>query len=92
MDIFCRRCGEPWDIAELHDTEDGLTYDEAVERFNTEGCGAVFGGECAPVDGLRTSAAGVLADLLGDDVDGQAAMMEDCEAVGLLRDGGGDDE
>ncbi len=44
-DIYCPRCGEPWDMDMLHEAPDGATYDEARRRFTSEGCG-VFDSQC----------------------------------------------
>lgn len=51
-------------------------------EFRTKGCNALvlaFGKQshCVPVHNLRTAAAGALYELLGDDMDGAAAMLED---------------
>ena len=43
-DIYCPRCGEPWDMDELHEA-DGKDYDEARRAFIRDGCG-VFGDKC----------------------------------------------
>tara|TARA_R100000951_G_scaffold107255_1_gene102479 strand:- start:39 stop:329 length:291 start_codon:yes stop_codon:yes gene_type:complete len=44
MDIYCKHCGEPWDIYELHDMHDGnddkLTFKQASKQFAAFGCGA----------------------------------------------------
>ena len=48
-DIFCSKCGEPWDIYELHDMPQAttnpakpkkLTFKEAAAAFSKYGCGA----------------------------------------------------
>lgn len=79
MDIICPKCGEPWDQAELHDADD-MTYTQAARTFTSQGCGAVFGGSCKAVHNDRTAVAEAMYDLLGDDLDGCAAMFEDWEA------------
>jgi hypothetical protein len=80
MDIRCPVCSEPWDLDELHALE-GVAFDEAREKFYAEGCGLTFGSkECAPANdeaSRRAEVSRVLADLLGDDIDGIAAMEED---------------
>lgn len=76
MDIRCPTCGEPWDLDTLHDNDLGLPFTEAYRRFRAEGCGAVlFNPECTP--GAADPALAELAALLGDDVDGYAALTED---------------
>jgi hypothetical protein len=85
LDVYCKVCGEPWDNDELHEVE-GMTYLQASRKFRAEGCGAVFGTECSPRNDSVThpnfgltleEAADVLYDLLGDDMDGATAMLED---------------
>ena len=104
MDIYCTRCGEPWDIDELHDvipTEKiidalrlelvpiggaTLTFEDARRAFQRFGC-EIFTQETCEVPEkkpLRAEATGVLMDLLGDDVDGVAALLDDFEYIGLL--------
>lgn len=84
MDIICPVCTEPWDISELHENDEGLSFSEANTLFHTKGCGAVFGGSCKPVSSLRGDVSAAMFDVLGDDVDGIAAMMEDFDAMGML--------
>lgn len=78
MDIKCVKCGEPWDMSELHEMGDWvgeeLSYSDARERFYATGCEA-FGSKHG--DGKADAGIGVLYDLLGDDVDGAASLMED---------------
>ena len=76
MDLYCSRCGEPWEIDFV--TQE-MTQEER-DHFNAGlGCPACNG---KPVDGrpFRANAAAVLRDVLGDDLDGAAAEMEDLEA------------
>lgn len=75
MDIYCPKCGEPWDQEELHDIE-GKTYAEANLAFRRTGC-AVFGEKC---EGENTQAAMLAAaayEMLGDDLDAAAAELEE---------------
>jgi hypothetical protein len=95
MDIYCPKCGEPWDFDSLHeqaammvDDRDGRPYDaifDAVrEDFYRDGCKAL-GSRCSAPDttvdstfGLtKMEAASAMYDLLGDDIDGAAAMLDD---------------
>ncbi|TNF82084.1 MAG: hypothetical protein EP299_01810 [Acidobacteria bacterium] len=87
MDVYCRICGEPWDLYTFHDiaAEQGISYNEATANFRKRGCRSTGWGHshCVPMpkedDGELTQAqkAGILYELLGDDMDGAAAMMED---------------
>lgn len=83
MDIYCPKgaCAEPVDMAYLHDVADeqGRTYTEVVHDFQSRGCEALGwthsdNGEPAAE---RAAIMDAMFDLLGDDVDGAAAMMED---------------
>lgn len=115
MDLYCPKCGEPWDFDSLHDEaqskygipyyiEDDhyaslrsrdrnplwnadaydVVYQKVKHEFQRIGCVAL-GAKCSEpsteVDrtfGLtRQDAASALYDILGDDMDGAAAMLED---------------
>jgi hypothetical protein len=88
MDLYCPKCGEPLDNDCLHDEADeqGKTYREVLRDFQSRGCEALVtygkgdGGHWQPVGGERASVMAAMFDLLGDDADGAAAMMEDWEA------------
>lgn len=87
MDIRCPKCGEPWDFDTLHDAaeEQESTYDKVAADFRSRGCAALGWGSCSEPSeetdrhyGLRPQdAASALYDLLGDDMDGAASMLED---------------
>ena len=75
MDLICTNCGEPWDM-------DTVLHDEP-EEFTRQGAAIVHCPACKengkPPPELREKllAAREAGDLLGDDVDGYAAMLED---------------
>ena len=88
MDLYCTRCGEPWDNDCIHDevaerVESGETadYRTVLREFQSSGCVAfrvAYGqGKCERTGSQRAAVAEVMYDLLGDDADGAAAMMED---------------
>lgn len=83
MDIMCRICGEPTDIDYLHDVaaEQGSTFNQVRKGFSAKGCEAL--GESHNTTSA-SPAIGLLTDLLGDDIDGLAAELEDAEMLGLL--------
>lgn len=124
MDIYCRTCGEPWDMDTLHDEISeriaigdlaplpdrgdkfhgeqyeayrkvyDAHYTTVREDFYRRGCKAMYafsGGEpswCKPKEQegfTRQVAMGALIDMLGDDLDGIASMMEDAEYMGMFR-------
>lgn len=122
MDIYCPRCGEPWEHDSLHDVASeryGIPYyverdsgdtfffqgsrgeknpdynsddyqkvfTKVSEEFRTRGCGVVFDGTpCKSKNNMRALAASAMYDLLGDDMDGAAAMLEDAEMMGMFDD------
>jgi len=73
MDLRCPECGEPWDMDELHDVP-GLSFQDAWRTFKRIGC-AVFGTKCG--SGASDPRVRAVYDVLGDDVDGAAAEVED---------------
>jgi hypothetical protein len=73
MDIRCAKCGEPWDMDELHYVED-MSFDQARQGFYKQGC-EVFG--TTHSQNKADPALSMLQDLLGDDIDGLAALTED---------------
>lgn len=82
MDIICPVCAEPWDNDTIHEVaeESEKTYQQVYKTFRSQGCGVAFagfydGGHCKPDENSETRL--VLADALGGDSDGYAAMMED---------------
>jgi hypothetical protein len=119
MDLYCPRCGEPWDFDSLHDEaqarygvpfyidedryaslkarvknpaynedEYGGIFKSVQKEFRQIGCEAMrvgFGAKCStPSTGVdrgfgltRQDAASALYEVLGDDMDGAAAMLED---------------
>jgi hypothetical protein len=82
MDIYCPRCGEPYDQDELHYADD-LTYDEARKVFFGQGCGMVYDGTpCPQADTPMGRASAAAYELLGSDVDGIAAEMDDVAYFG----------
>lgn len=82
MDLYCPKsgCAEPLENDSLHDAVDeGLfpNYHAALRAFQSEGCTAVGYVHSTGNNSGRAEAMSALYDLLGDDADGAAAMMED---------------
>ena len=76
MDIRCSHCGEPWEMDTLHDLadEENVSFDQARRMFYKDGCKALG---TRHGSGHADPGVAMLQDLLGDDVDGLAAMLED---------------
>lgn len=84
-DVFCKVCGEPWDVDTFHEYAEewqhlGETWTDHYRRFQREGCGRTFvawGVKCEPVEHGRNALVADVYALLGDDIDGAAATLED---------------
>ena len=81
MDLICTCCGEPWDVDHvLHQEPDEFDRRGGLIRA----CPCCHGIE---PDGMteerrsRLRAVAAVAELLGDDVDGLAATLDDFEAL-----------
>lgn len=83
MDIYCSKCGEPWEIDSIHDVAEELqfSFDETMKAFKKQGC-EILGASHGPINENRAAAVSVLFDIMGDDVDGIAAMLEDFDVDG----------
>ena len=76
MDVYCKRCGEPWD---LYGVEHGdMNADERTLFWAGKGCPACFG-KAVENQPLRAQITEALHEVLGDDIDGLAAELEDAE-------------
>lgn len=88
MDIYCK-CREPWDMHELHEAVAAdyyPTFTAARKAFARYGCPAMDGKAtaCPRGTGNDTDLISEVYDLMGDDIDGAAAMLEDARMMGLL--------
>lgn len=79
MDVKCKRCGEPWEIDYFHDVaaEQETTFDQVRKNFYAKGCEAIEVGMRCDVEYENGSLIAAAQDLLGDDIDGLAATIED---------------
>lgn len=94
--IYCPKCGQEEDLDVLHEeaSESERTFEEVRVDYYANGCKALamlYGGsvedECRANQGnaARASASAALMDLMGEDIDGVSAMMEDAEYLGMFR-------
>lgn len=75
-DVYCKRCGEPWEFLYVqHD----MTEEERERFWSGEGCPACYGKPAPEKKPFRAQLASAFHDVLGDDLDGLAAEMEDAE-------------
>lgn len=73
MDLYCQRCAEPFELDHVNWEMDPVTQG----RFRRgEGCPSCFGKEVSERPD-RAAAMQVVRELLGDDEDGMAGLMED---------------
>lgn len=84
MDVYCQQCGEPWDVlsvTEMNYREDGGTR---IQFYRGDGCPSCKWGKDESKTKNQSEASMLMSaavDILGDDVDGIAATLEDFEAV-----------
>ena len=75
MDVYCGNCGEPCDVYHLHHDMEP----EFREMFKAgKGCDCCEG-KTQEKKSFRSELSCVALDLLGDDIDGVASMMDDAE-------------
>lgn len=74
-DLHCTKCGEPWEMECLSEPgEYGLT----VKGSRIVSCSAcAWHAERGSIMAGTAAAAAAMHDILGDDVDGVASMMQD---------------
>lgn len=80
MDVFCPRCSEPWDFDSFSEiVEEGAyaTVDDAWSAFRVKGCDIFASWGVSHGDGKADPGIAVVYDLLGDDMDGAAAEVQD---------------
>ena len=75
MDLYCPRCGEPW---ELYYVQHEMTPEERQSFHDGSGCPSCANKEVKQRP-FRAELAAEMGALLGSDVDGLAAEMEDAE-------------
>lgn len=87
VDIRCTKCGEPWSIDSLHDEADWqeVSFDVIRRQFSLKGCEALgCGCNEATLGSNAATVASLAEELMGDDIDGIASMLEDAGMMGLL--------
>jgi hypothetical protein len=93
MDIYCQRCDEPWEVyyvehdMDIEDAGKGRNGMTPKEMFKAGvGCPCCDWGNKAPEkQSLRGQAMSLMSEMLGDDVDGMASMMDDFEYMGYFN-------
>lgn len=80
VDTYCTKCGEPWAVECLSEPAE---YELTVSGGMIVECGGCAG-EPTGEPPARAMAAAALHDLMPDDPDGVAAMLEDADYLGLL--------
>ena len=95
MDTYCTRCGEPWDVDYLqHEIDDDFGFVFGTNRLvvlRCPSCGARH--TSSRKASQRRAFAEELAQLLGDDLDGFAAEMDELGTLfGNTEEETGEDE
>jgi len=78
MDVYCTRCGEPFELLGI---TDDFTDEEKKRFWAGQSCPCCFGKPAPEKRPFRAEVQKALQDILGDDHDGLAAEMEDAEAM-----------
>ena len=76
MDLYCQRCGEPYDCDHVHHEMSSEERNAFTHGEHCPGCK----GKVVEKTPFRAQIASALSDILGNDFDGIAAEMEDAEA------------
>jgi hypothetical protein len=85
MDLYCQRCGEPWEMSGLWDFEIDDYKGARKDFLDGIGCPPCKWGLKEIKDKPRISEfAQIAREELGDDIDGIAASLEDLEYMGFL--------
>lgn len=95
MDVVCKWCKEPWDMYEAHDIAKATsqTYQQVMASFTKIGCAAFSEGmesivatekNCVDADAEPDQGIQTIYELLGNDMDGAASLIEDFGAIGML--------
>ena len=98
MDLFCQKCLEPWDACYIGSGDfDADCKEDGIEQvnnmlpskaFNTGiGCPSCNWGKSKNANKentLKSQAMSLMSDILGDDIDGVASMMDDFEYLGMF--------
>lgn len=77
MDLYCQVCGEPYEVFFV---TDDMTPLERADFHAGRGCPSCKGRKQEKTP-FRATLASAMTDVLGDDIDGIAAEMEDAEAL-----------
>ena len=92
MDIYCPRCGEPWDVDSLHEAYDEdlgmpIPYAVAAKAFPRIGCGAMTGTTttCALDPTSPRAMMAKVAMELSPHADDWASDMDDAAALGFFE-------
>ena len=75
MDLYCQRCGEPWEHYYVHHE---MEPDERNAFLAGKHCPCCHDKEVERIP-FRAELAAAFSDILGDDTDGIAIEMEDAE-------------
>lgn len=89
MDVYCQKCGEPWDYSELAEFTIGFDGGTGKDFKTGKGCPACDWGrnldDLSLPSILRARLSNTLFITLGDDIDGIAAESEDLDSLGFFE-------
>jgi type II secretory ATPase GspE/PulE/Tfp pilus assembly ATPase PilB-like protein len=83
MDVYCQHCDEPYDVYSAHHElgDDNLDSMQAKNDFiSGKGCPSCnWGKKGDSTNSFKSEAMSAMSDILGDDIDGMASMLDDYE-------------
>ena len=87
MDLYCQRCGEPWDLDSLWDFEEDDHKGARQDFIKGLGCPACGWGARAPKTAPpEARATKQMIEILGNDLDGVASELEEIQWLGIMED------
>lgn len=92
MDVYCGRCGEPWDSSSFHEAYDEdlgtkIPYAVAAKNFTRIGCGAMTGTVTVCAVDPTSPIASIARITMGmsPHPDDWASDLEDAAAMGMFE-------
>jgi len=80
MDVYCQHCNEPWDTYTVYHELDDNPKQAKDDFLAGKGCPSChWGRDGESTDSFKSQAMAAMNDILGDDIDGMASMMDDYE-------------
>lgn len=87
MDLYCQKCGEPWNLDSLWDFEEDDYKGARRDFLEGKGCPAcTWGVNATHLPPPEARATTQLLEIYGDDIDGVASELEEIQWLGIMQD------